>query len=99
MLYNPGVLEAYGLTNLGLVVRISGRVSYVGADHIYVDDGGDLDDGSGHAGVKVKLPYAPDTGLLNSYAVVTGISGVEKNGADENVRVVLVSGDEDVVGF
>lgn len=58
----PGVKEykkgnltnVAGLNNLGLLVRVVGRVTHVGTDHFYIDDGANCDDGSGHLGVRVQ---------------------------------------------
>lgn len=47
------LLPAAGLNNLGLFVRVSGYVTFVGPGYFYVDDGGGCDDDSGHRGVRV----------------------------------------------
>lgn len=41
-----------GLNNLGLYVKTTGFVTFVGSDHFYIDDGSGCNDGSGHLGVK-----------------------------------------------
>ena len=69
----PGIAGASGLNNVGLLVRTCGSVTQVGADHFYIDDGSQLDDGSGYPGVKVlasglTLPTAGD------FVQITGIS-------------------------
>lgn len=93
-----GIMDPWGAPNVGLVVRTFGRVTHVGADHIYVDDGSAMADNSGQVGVKVKLSSAPDPGLLGQYVSATGISSVEIIGG-QNARVVLVSDASDLVAW
>lgn len=71
-----GVTGGTGLVNTGLLIQSWGRVTSVGWNYFYVDDGSGLRDGSGFIGVKVS------TGNLskpaeNDLVVVTGISTVE----------------------
>jgi len=75
----PGVDRGVGLNNVGLLVTIWGRVTYVGADHFYVDDGTGLWYGSGPAGVKVSCGALTKPGLDHP-VVVTGISAIEWDG-------------------
>jgi len=63
---------AVGLNNIGLLVTITGRVTKVGTDYFYVDDGCQCDDKSG-TGVRV-LSGSFSEPPLDSYLVVTGIS-------------------------
>ncbi|MGB9619770.1 MAG: carboxypeptidase regulatory-like domain-containing protein, partial [Armatimonadota bacterium] len=52
---------ACGPNNIGLLVRIWGRVSYVdpSGSYFYVDDGSEIDDCSGHKGVRVASQGLP----------------------------------------
>ena len=94
---NPGVYEGYGPTNLGLVVTVTGEVTYVGGSYVYIDDGSGLNDGSGHVGVKVQLNgvAAPNQG---DFVGVTGISGIESI-SGHDARVVLLADAADLVVF
>lgn len=86
--YNPatgagqgGIKNAAGMNNIGLLVKVTGRVKYVEDPYFYIDDGSKLDDGSGHLGVKVDgsgitLP------ALNSYVRLIGASCCWINGSD-----------------
>jgi len=38
----PGVRDGVGLNNMGLLVRIAGRVTYVAGSYIYLDDGSNV---------------------------------------------------------
>ena len=82
-----GIKGASGANNIGLLVTIWGKATYAGSDHFYVNDGSNLDDGSGHLGVKVQA-----NGLSipaeNSHVAVTGISSCYKNGSDLH-RLIL----------
>ena len=66
-------LPAEGLNNIGLLVTVCGRVTSVGPDYFYIDDGSACDDGSGMIGVRVISGSLtrPDVGR---YVVVTAIS-------------------------
>jgi len=71
-----GVTSGIGLANTGLLVRSWGRVTAVGWNYFYMDDGSAVKDGSGLIGSKVY------TGSLTrpaarSYVIVTGISTFE----------------------
>lgn len=64
---------ACGLNNLGLRVRVAGRVTAQGSTYFYLDDGSGCDDGSGMQGVRVicgSLTKPP----VGSFVVVTGVS-------------------------
>ncbi|MCX6375461.1 MAG: S8 family serine peptidase [Armatimonadetes bacterium] len=71
-----GVTGGQGLANTGLLVQSWGRVTAVGWNYFYMDDGSRRRDGSGFTGLKVY------TGSLarpveQDYLVVTGISSLE----------------------
>lgn len=76
---------AVGLNNVGLLVRLYGKVTArSGMDwngYFYIDDGSGLDDGSGHIGLKCRVSGSEiDPGALpsvGSFAVVTGVMGVK----------------------
>ena len=52
----PGVVGGSGLNNMGLLVKIAGRVTWKLNDAIWVDDGSKIADPSGRTGVLVKCP-------------------------------------------
>lgn len=93
----PGVTGADGVNNVGLLVRVCGKVTYVGSGFVYVDDGSGVSDGSGYAGVKVQLNGigAP---ALGDYVAVTGVSGIESI-SGHNARVLLLAKQEDMSTF
>lgn len=68
---------AAGVNNIGLLIRTAGKVRQVGTDWFYLDDGSNLDDGTGNTGIYVYVGMAivrPNTG---KNVVVTGISSCE----------------------
>ena len=73
-----GVLGGVGLNNVGLLVRIRGRVTYGGYGYFYIDDGAGLLDGSGHQGVLVLgyMPLCSEMDPVGWYVEVTGISSL-----------------------
>jgi hypothetical protein len=92
--YSPGPGGAYGLNNVGLLVRIWGKVTAVGSDAFYVDDGSATDAGSGFVGVRVEGPvlYPLEAG---DYATVQGISSLFFTGTDY-VRSLRVAKPSDI---
>jgi len=82
---DPQWMAAIGLNNIGLLVTVFGNVTFAGTGEFWVDDGSNLDDGSGHLGVKISAQglSVPSSG----FAWVTGISSCEKKG-DDLVRLI-----------
>ncbi len=76
--------DASGTNTIGLLVKIWGKVTYIGSNFFYVDDGSGLSDGSGYPGVRVEHPYS---GTLGRYVTVTGISTCKKSGS-KLIRVI-----------
>lgn len=68
----PGVSGGVGLNNVGLLVRIAGKVKSVVSDGFYLDDGSNVKDETGTVGIKVW------TGIANSTSVGArlGVTGV-----------------------
>lgn len=86
----PASAKAAGLSNVGLLVKLTGKVTYALYDGtfsnagFYIDDGAGLDDGSGNAGIRCRPPSLfgipgtlPDVGRQ---VVVTGVMGVKQAG-------------------
>jgi len=75
-----GVLGGTGLNNIGLLVRTWGKITYVGADDFYIEDGSGADDGSGHPGVRVlgRPPVDPGADPVGKWVRVEGVSSCYK---------------------
>jgi len=54
-----GIAGGVGANNIGLLVRVFGKVTHAAPDHFYIDDGSGLSDGSASAGIRVALYGAP----------------------------------------
>lgn len=78
--YVPGVSGGIGLNNVGLLVRVSGKVTYVGGDHFYIDDGTGLTYTAGRVGLKIFCGSLTKP-ILNHSVVVTGISTLDWDGS------------------
>lgn len=75
-----------GLNNMGLFVKLVGKVSYVSTDnpltfgeYFYINDGSNLNDGSGNIGIRCR-PTGDSYGPLympeaDKYVAVTGVLG------------------------
>lgn len=48
--YTQGITGGAGLYNIGLLVRVWGKVEYVGSDYVYINDGSNLQDGNTREG-------------------------------------------------
>ena len=88
----PTIVPATGLNNIGLLVRVCGRVTLSGTGWFYIDDGSRCYDGSGTVGVKVLCPglTAPDAG---QYVLMNAISSTYFDG--DNLFRALVLPDQD----
>jgi hypothetical protein len=81
--------DALGLYNVGLLVRVWGRVADTGDGFFYLDDGSGIVSGPGRNPVKVygaiplTIPQPP-------YVEVTGVSGSEQDG-DHIVPVIRMT--------
>jgi len=78
----PGIEGAAGLNNVGLMVKLWGRVTSVSPGVCVIRDGSVFTDGDQRlCDVRVKLPIGtsapeePDAGELGPFVVVTGTSG------------------------
>lgn len=93
----PGAYNASGLNNVGLLARAWGKVTSVGTDYFYFDDGSNCDDGSGSSGVRVVgvSGYMPS---VNDYVAVTGISGLATY-ATNLARTVRLANSSDISGI
>jgi hypothetical protein len=65
--------QAQGLNNIGLLVKVTGVVTSVGSDYLYIDDGCHCDDGSGNVGVRV-LSETFTQPAVGKYIVLTAVS-------------------------
>jgi len=88
-----GVTGGLGLNNVGLLVRILGRVIEVGSGHVLIDDGSGVN-------VRVDTSGLASPPVANDYLCVTGISSLyfpNPPGTDR-FRLVLPRADSDVSG-
>ncbi|MDO8684256.1 MAG: hypothetical protein Q7N50_12320, partial [Armatimonadota bacterium] len=89
-----GVLGGLGPNNIGLLVRVWGKVTQrenVTNTYFYIDDGAGLKDGTqtllvDNVGIRVKAsPVSHETG---EYVVITGLSSCFKDGSGNIIRQV-----------
>jgi hypothetical protein len=88
-----GITGGSGTGNIGLLVRIWGRVTYVdaGGGFFVVSDGSGVTDSSGHAGVRVSGGVPPWL-APGEMVGVRGISSCFREGS-QTFRLLIVSGD------
>lgn len=87
----PGITGAFGLNNIGLLVRVSGAFTYIDADTFLIDDG------SG-ASVKCIVPDGVSVDPGWTFVGVTGISSCEASGGELH-RVLLLRNGNDIAAF
>lgn len=68
---------ASGLNNIGLLVRTAGKVKQVGTDWFYLDDGCNLDDGTGNTGIYVYCGLSIIRPNSGRNVIITGVSSCE----------------------
>ncbi len=93
----PGVKDGYGLNNIGMLVRIIGKVTQKLSNYIYVDDGSQIQDiydsqlGTYRTGVLVKCPDSYIPAQVGDYVSLTGIvEGSVPNGWTLNRRMIRI---------
>jgi subtilisin family serine protease len=88
--YIPGVTDAAGLNNIGLLVGTWGKVTAVLSDSFYIDDGFGVRFGVpgslGNIGIKVIAGSLPKPSV-GQYVFVVGLSSLEVDG--DNYRPLL----------
>ena len=87
----PGVKEGIGPNNVGLLVKVWGRVTQIGDGYFYVDDGSCIVDGTETAGVpNVGIRVMSAAGMVGqgNFVVVTGASTCF-DFQGEHVRAIL----------
>ena len=85
--YVPGVVNGTGLNNIGLLVKEVGRITYVGTDYFYIDDGSAIQGAGGQTGVKVYCPGLSKPNPSKTHAVVAGICTIEMDGSTPRPRL------------
>jgi hypothetical protein len=102
----PGVKNGVGLNNIGLLVRIAGKITYKAGDYLYVDDGSNVENLYGTStpktGVMVKCP-----GWTSDYNVgdIIGVTGIVEGsipnnpGWTTNRALIHIRGWGDLTGF
>jgi hypothetical protein len=80
---------ATGLNNIGLLVRTAGKVKQVGTNWFYLDDGSNLDDGTGYTGIYVDVGLSIVRPNTNRNVIITGISSCEILSGSPVARRVL----------
>jgi thermitase len=80
---------ALGLNNIGLLVRTTGKVIQVGTNWFYLDDGSNLDDGTGNDGIYVDVGLTIVRPNTNKKIIITGISSCEILSGSPVARRVL----------
>lgn len=72
-----GIAGMFGLNNIGLLVRTTGKVTARGRDWFYIDDGSNVQDGTGITGVYCETPHGVAAPSVGTQVALTGISSCE----------------------
>lgn len=75
----PGPTGGTGLNNIGLLVKVSGKILSTGTYHIVIDDGSKVPYVGTQKGVRIAVT-APHSFTTGSQVMVTGISGLYQDG-------------------
>lgn len=95
--YTPGATDAFGLNNVGILIRTWGKVTSVQSEYLVINDGSDS------IGVKVDLLQAtgnpiPHDIYPDDYVAVTGIASIDASGNDR-IRVIKPRNSDDLDVF
>lgn len=86
----PGVINGMGLNNIGLLVRLTGRITFRLSNIIHIEDGSGILDPTGRLGVMVRCPSTSIPYNVGDVVQVTGISaGSIAIGSPTNRRYLL----------
>jgi hypothetical protein len=94
-----GVTDGAGLNNIALLIRSAGRVTQIGPDYLYINDGSNVKDGTmtGEAeNVGVRVICAPTGYSAGDFLIVTGISSCFGAAPSQVARRILTRRAEDV---
>ncbi|MDO8586799.1 MAG: hypothetical protein Q7T82_07120 [Armatimonadota bacterium] len=95
-----GVAGAQSINNIGLLVRVWGKVTQIGPDYLYVHDGSPLTDGTttgADPNTGVRVACDPTGYMPGDFVQVTGISSCFRTAGGQIVRRVLARGRSDIV--
>jgi len=85
------VAGGIGLNNIGTLIKTAGKVTQIGTDYFYIDDGSNIWDGTYTSGVKnigVRINW-PGTGFSKGqFVTITGVSSGFINGTNF-IRCIL----------
>lgn len=94
-----GVTGGVGLNNIGLLIRVFGKVTQIGPDYLYINDGSNLRDGTITDGVEnlgVRVICDPTGYNRGDFLVVTGISSCFEPSQGVIARRILTRRGEDI---
>ncbi|MCC6483404.1 MAG: hypothetical protein IT209_01035 [Armatimonadetes bacterium] len=97
--FTPGVKDAQGLNNVGLLRSVTGRIMAKAGANIYVDDGADIRDNWGIGTVLVQCPSLtlPAGVAVGNTVRVTGVAeGSVPGGWSENRRFLQIRSWDDL---
>ncbi|MEI6914294.1 MAG: sialidase family protein [Armatimonadota bacterium] len=95
--YLPGVQGAFGLNNIGLLVRYTGKVTTKITTNLWVDDGAGVIDPVSVSGALVKCPDSNAPFSVNDTVAVTGIiEGNISSGDTSNRRQIRIRDYSDI---
>lgn len=93
----PGVRDGVGLNNIGLLVKIAGKVTLVLGNFAYIDDGSNIDNGDGTVGVMVEGASPPTVVKGNIVSAIGVIQGNVPAQWTENRRYIKLRDAGDLV--
>ncbi|MBI2844514.1 MAG: Ig-like domain-containing protein [Armatimonadetes bacterium] len=97
--YVPGITGSYGLNNIGLLIRAWGRVTQIGLDYLYIDDGSGLRDGTftdAEENIGARVACDPTGYDRGDFLVITGISSCFETPSGGIARRILTRRTEDI---
>ncbi|MCX8053227.1 MAG: hypothetical protein N3B12_05415, partial [Armatimonadetes bacterium] len=97
--YSRGVVGGAGLNNIGLLVKIVGRVTDKISNYLWVDDGSGIQDTSDRIGVMVKCLFTPTVSKNDFVSCVGVVQGSVPAGWTANRRFICARFPEDITKF
>lgn len=95
--YLPGVRDGQGVNSMGLLVRVSGRVTAVLGQYFYLDDGEAVPDVPGRVGVMVRWPSGTPPVTVGQMVTASGVvTGSIPTGWTTNRRLLFMRSTDDL---
>lgn len=94
-----GITRAYGLNNIGMLVRTWGTVTQIGNGYLYIDDGSHITDGTytgAEENIGIRVICNPNPEWIGRFVAAIGISSCFQPTAGQFARRIITRSQSDI---